>query len=184
MAAPSHSASRFPPAGGPGNGFTSGSNSGDDGHPSRGTPFALGATLWALGVLIAVVICVGAGIGLSAAINAYDRAEKRANANNDVALTRIAIRRAQQQSLVAAADVGAAQANAEARYTEAVGIRRAEDLIAAGKLTGAYLQYLAIQAQQAVATSGRNNTLIYLPSGNGGVPLVQDVARPNAATAP
>jgi hypothetical protein len=41
-------------------------------------------------------------------------------------------------------------------------------------LTPSYLQYEAIQAQKAVATSGRNNTLIYLPSGSGGVPLVQD----------
>jgi hypothetical protein len=41
-------------------------------------------------------------------------------------------------------------------------------------LTSRYLQYQAFQAQQAVATSGRNNTLIYLPSGTSGVPLVQD----------
>jgi hypothetical protein len=41
-------------------------------------------------------------------------------------------------------------------------------------LTPQYLQYEAIQAQKAIATSGRNNTLIYLPSGRTGVPLVQD----------
>jgi hypothetical protein len=41
-------------------------------------------------------------------------------------------------------------------------------------LTGHYLQHEAIQAQKAVATSGRNNTLIYVPSGSNGVPLTQD----------
>jgi hypothetical protein len=87
--------------------------------------------------LVAVVVAVGAGVGLSAAVSSYSRAEKRANANNQVALTRIAIRRENQQTLVADAQLGAAQANAQARYDEAVGIRRAEDAIS-GKLTPQY----------------------------------------------
>jgi len=51
--------------------------------------------------------------------------------------------------------------------------QRAQDEISK-TLTDRYLQYLAIQAQKSVGTSGRNNTLIYLPSGTNGVPLVQD----------
>jgi regulator of protease activity HflC (stomatin/prohibitin superfamily) len=111
--------------------------------------------------------------GLSAVVQAYHRAEQRANAENLVALTRIGIRTAEQQALVARAGVAAAKADAEKQYQEALGVRRAQDVIKMG-LTPSYLQYEAIQAQKAVATSGRNNTLIYLPSGNGGVPLVQD----------
>jgi hypothetical protein len=128
---------------------------------------------WSVGILIGVVVTVGAGIGLSAAVQAYHRAEQRANAENRVQLTRIDIRTAEQQALVARAGVATAKANAESQYQEAIGVRRAQAVIARG-LTPQYLQYEAIQAQKAVATSGRNNTLIYLPSGNGGVPLVQD----------
>jgi hypothetical protein len=136
-------------------------------------PFAVTATLWGLGILVALLATVATGVGLSLALNTYSRAEARANANDRVALTRIAIKQAKQQSLISYAQLGAARADAQRRYTEAVGIRRAQDVIA-GKLTSQYLQYLAIQAQMAVATSGRNNTLIYLPSGSNGVPLVQD----------
>jgi hypothetical protein len=128
---------------------------------------------WSAGILIGVVVTVGAGIGLSAAVQAYHRAEQRANAENLVRLTHIEIRRAEQQALVARAGVATAQANAESQYQQAIGVRRAQGVIAGG-LTPQYLQYEAIQAQKAVATSGRNNTLIYLPSGSGGVPLVQD----------
>jgi hypothetical protein len=136
-------------------------------------PFAVTAAQWGLGILVAVLATVATGVGLSVALNAYSRAEARANANNRVALVRIAIKQARQQSLVSYAQLGVARADAQRRYTEALGIRRAQDVIA-GKLTSQYLQYLAIQAQMAVATSGRNNTLIYLPSGSSGVPLVQD----------
>jgi hypothetical protein len=128
---------------------------------------------WSAGIFLGVVVVVGVGIGLSAAVQAYHRAEQRANAENLVRLTSIEIRRADQQALVARAGVATAKAHAESQYQGAIGVRRAQDVIKKG-LTPSYLQYEAIQAQKAVATSGRNNTLIYLPSGNGGVPLVQD----------
>jgi hypothetical protein len=128
---------------------------------------------WSVGILLGVVVVTGTGIGLSAAAQAYKRAEQRANAENLVRVTRIEIGRAQQEALVAHAQVAAAKADAEKQYQEAIGVRRAQDVISSG-LTPQYLQYEAIQAQKAVATSGRNNTLIYLPSGSGGVPLVQD----------
>jgi hypothetical protein len=128
---------------------------------------------WSLGSLVGLVVLAGTWIGLSAAVQAYKRAEQRANGQNMVQLTHIEIRRAQQQAFVARAQVAAAEADAEKHYQQAIGVRRAQDVITRG-LTPQYLQYEAIQAQKAVATSGRNNTLVYLPSGNGGVPLVQD----------
>jgi regulator of protease activity HflC (stomatin/prohibitin superfamily) len=128
---------------------------------------------WTLGVLLGAVLLTATWIGLSAGVSAYRRAEQRANAENLVRLAHIQIRRAEQQALVARAEVATAKADAEKQYQKAVGVRRSQETIMSG-LTPRYLQYEAIQAQKAVATSGRNNTLIYLPSGSGGVPLVQD----------
>jgi hypothetical protein len=125
---------------------------------------------WSLASLLGVVAIVATGVGLSAGVSAYKRAQQRASAENGVRLARIEVRRA---DLVARAQVVVAEAGAQARYQQAVGIRRAQDKIRQ-TLTAPYLQYEAIQAQKAAATSGRNNTLIYLPSGTSGVPLVQD----------
>ena len=188
MPASSSAGSVLPePRGLSGAGAPHGEGPGNTQQTSNGTnriAVALNAASWLGGLVVAAVVIIGVGIGLSVALRTVSRAEQRADANNRVALTRIAIRRANEQVRVAYAQVGAAQADAQARYTEAVGIRRAEDLIATGKLTNPYLQYLAIEAQRAVATSGRNNTLIYLPSGNGGVPLVQSVNHPTATAGP
>jgi hypothetical protein len=128
---------------------------------------------WSVGILLRIVVLTGTGIGLSAAVRAYKRAERRANAEHLVPVIRIEIGRAQAQALVARAQVAAAKADAEKQYQEAIGIRCAQGVIVRG-LTPQYLQSGAIQAQKAVARSGRNNTLIYRPSGSGGVPLVQD----------
>ncbi len=137
------------------------------------TSIARKLTLWGVAAVASVSLLVGVGIGLSAALKAYGRAEDRADARNNVALTHIAINRARQQAQITHAQIEATKADAEKRFAEAVGIRRAQNEIAS-TLTGHYLQYEAIQAQKAVATSGRNNTLIYVPSGSNGVPLFQD----------
>jgi hypothetical protein len=129
--------------------------------------------LWGTAGALTVVLVTGLGIGLSAAGRAYSRAEQRADAQNRVTLTHIAISRAEQQALITRAQIQATQADADKRFAEAVGIRRAQNEISS-TLTAHYLQYEAIQAQKAVATSGRNNTLIYVPSGPNGVPLTQD----------
>ncbi len=78
-----------------------------------------------------------------------------------------------QSSPAGRAQIEATRADADKRYQEAVGIRRAQDEISRS-LTSTHLQYEAIQAQKAIATSGRNDTLIYVPAGRNGVPLVQD----------
>jgi hypothetical protein len=128
---------------------------------------------WAGAAILTIGLLVGVGIAVSATVKAYGRSEQRADAENQVRLTEIAIRRAQQQALITRAQIAATQADAEKRFAQAVGIRRAQDEISQ-TLTSHYLQHEAIQAQKAIATSGRNNTLIYVPSGGNGVPLVQD----------
>jgi hypothetical protein len=129
--------------------------------------------LWSLAAVLGFVLVTAVGVGISAGVQAYKRAEERANAENGVRLTHIEISRARQQARITRAQIAATRADAEKRYQEAVGIRRAQDEISKS-LTGQYLQHEAIQAQKAVATSGRNNTLIYVPSGANGVPLTQD----------
>jgi hypothetical protein len=106
----------------------------------------------------------------------YNRYQKRAEANNRVKVTHIEIRRAEQQARINRAQIAATEAEADKRRAEAKGIRDAQDTIQA-TLTDRYLQHEAIQAQKAIATSGKNNSLIYLPSGPNGVPLVQDVSK-------
>jgi hypothetical protein len=142
---------------------------GNQGEKSTARKFSL----WGFGAILTVVLFVGVGIAVSAAVKAYTRAEQRYDAQNQVALTHIAINRAKQHALITRAQIVATQADADKRFAEAVGIRRAQDEISR-TLTANYLQYEAIQAQKAVATSGRNNTLIYVPSGSNGVPIVQD----------
>jgi hypothetical protein len=125
---------------------------------------------WSVTSVVVLTLVTATGVGLALGVSAYSRAEQRANGNNRVRLARIEARREETAAL---AGIEVARANATARYEDAVGIRRAQVEISAN-LTAPYLQYEAIQAQQAVATSGRNNTLIYLPAGTSGVPLVSD----------
>lgn len=146
-----------------------------------GTSVARRLVSWGSAAALTLVLLVGLGVGLSAALKAYGRAEKRADAKNGVTLTHIAINRARQQALITRAQIEATQADAEKRFQEAIGIRRAQNEISS-TLTANYLQHEAIQAQKAIATSGRNNTLIYVPAGENGVPLVQDPQNVNRLT--
>jgi type IV secretory pathway VirB2 component (pilin) len=146
---------------------------GADASPPPDPPVARKFTVWGVGAIVAAVLIVGVGIGLSAAVRSYRRAEARADARNRVTLTHIGIDRARQQAQITRAQIAATVADADKQFAQAVGIRRAQNEISR-TLTGNYLQYEAIQAQKAVATSGRNNTLIYVPSGPNGVPLTQD----------
>jgi hypothetical protein len=142
---------------------------GDQGPRSIARKFVL----WGGAAVLGLALFVGVGIAVSAIVKAYGRSEQRADAENRVTLTEIGIRRAKQQALITRAQIEATQADADKRVAQAVGIRRAQNEISR-TLTGHYLQYEAIEAQKAVATSGKNNTLIYIPSGSNGVPLVQD----------
>ena len=161
------------PADGGADGVSPGASAEPGGGEQRSAPIAVRLVLWGSGAVLALVVVVAVGVGISAAVKAYGRAEERADARNRVALTHIAIMRAQQQARITRAQIQATEADAQKRLAQAVGIRRAQDEIASS-LTGHYLQYEAIQAQKAVASSGRNNTLIYVPSGSNGVPLFQD----------
>lgn len=125
-------------------------------------------------VLLAVVglsIIVALFFGLGAVGKAYSRYQKREDAKNLVKVTATQIQVAEQQAKVNSAQIEATKAEAEKRYQEAIGIRRSQDEISK-TLTPMYLQFLAIEAQKAMAT-GNNHSEIYIPSGENGVPLVK-----------
>lgn len=106
----------------------------------------------------------------------YSRYQKRADANNNVKVTAINIRRAQQRAKIVAAQDGIVKAQADQRLIKARGIKKAQDEIQA-TLTPLYVQFEAIEAQKAIATSGQNNTVIYVPSGTNGTPVITQDAK-------
>jgi succinate dehydrogenase/fumarate reductase flavoprotein subunit len=120
----------------------------------------------AIGLIALLVI----GVFASGGCKAYSRYQKRQDANNDVAVTHIKIQQAQQQAQINRAQIAATVAEAQKRYEESVGIRRAQDEIQK-TLTPLYVQHEAVQAQLAMAHS-QNHTLIWAPSGTNGTPLV------------
>jgi ribosomal protein L29 len=60
---------------------------------------------------------------------------------------------------------------ADIRYQKSLGIRKAQDEIAK-TLTPLYVQFEMIQALEAIAHSGKNSSVIYIPSGAAGIPFV------------
>ncbi len=66
------------------------------------------------------------------------------------------------------------------RIVEAEGIAKSMEIINE-KLTPEYLQYLAIDAQKLMVGS-QNHTVVYIPVGNLGVPLVGAMSMPGAGT--
>lgn len=80
-----------------------------------------------------------------------------------------------RQTLVAKAraEKEAAELYAEAEVLRAAGAAKSAAIISK-TLEGntAYLQYLAIQSQKAMADSP-NHTTVYIPTGNNGIPLVK-----------
>lgn len=130
-----------------------------------------------IGVILVVALVISASIGGCGAIKSWQRGQARANAKNKVAITHIEIQNQKQQAQVVEAQNGIVQAQAQQRYLQAVGIRRAQDEIAK-TLTPLYIQHEAIQAEEQIAQSGQNSTVVYVPSGSMGVPLVQNAANP------
>lgn len=106
-----------------------------------------------IGLLI--VFCGAVGVGGCAGYKAFHRAQARADAANSAAVER--------------RKIDTIKAKAEQRFQESVGVRRAQDEIAK-TLTPLYVQHEAIQAMR---DSGAER--IYIPSGEQGIPMVNDV---------
>lgn len=132
----------------------------------NGTIKLVPTTFAAVGVLVLVVSIF---IGGCAGIKSFQRAQRRADANNAVSVTHIQIRQAQQQAQIVRAQNARVQALAEQRVIEAEGIRKAQDLISK-TLTPLYVQHEAIKT----LALGKGEK-VYIPVGPQGVPLVANV---------
>jgi len=123
-------------------------------------PF-LGITV-AAAVLLVVFSIIGS---LMFIFPAYGRYQKRANARNEITVNHIRIQQQEQR-------VKIAKQNANIRYQNAVGIKRAQDEIQK-TLTPIYVQFEMVDALKQIAASGSNNSVVYIPSGANGIPLIQ-----------
>lgn len=113
----------------------------------------------------AVIVALALLVGLIAGFKAFSRYQKRADANNNVKISAIEIRNQAQR-------VQIAKQKAQIRFQDAVGLREAQNEIAK-TLTPLYVAFEMTQALQAIATSGQNNSVIYLPTNpNNGLPVV------------
>lgn len=119
---------------------------------------------------VVIVLFVFMTFGGLSGCKAYNRYQKRADANNNVKVTAINIRKAEQQARIVHAQNAAVRAKAEQRVIEAEGIRKAQDLISK-TLTPLYVQHEAIKAQE----NDREGDRTYIPVGPQGVPLVANV---------
>lgn len=126
----------------------------------NGRPLAI----WPIAVLGAIVLVFGVG-GCMFGVPAFNRYQKRADASNRVKVNHINIRYLDQQKSIE-------KRKADIRVIHAVGIRKAQDEIQA-TLTPLYVQFEMVHALQAIAESGQNSSVVFVPTGNGnGLPIV------------
>lgn len=130
---------------------------------------------WVLVSVIGLVAIVLVFFGLLAMGKAFSRYQARADAQNQVKVSAIQIQNQAQR-------VQIAKQHAQIRFQNSVGIREAQDEIAK-TLTPLYVQFEMVEALKAIATSGHNNSVVYIPSGANGIPLVS-TTNPNEVRNP
>jgi hypothetical protein len=139
---------------------------------TRTTPIGVQIVYGFVALLLATLLLVGGASGCKS----WSRYQQRADASNQVKVTAIQIHNQQQR-------VKIAKQHAEIRYQNSIGIREAQDEIAK-TLTPLYVAFEMTQALQAVATSGNNNSVIYLPTNPAtGLPVVPTTNLPTATGA-
>jgi hypothetical protein len=116
--------------------------------------------------IVGFFVFIGLIVGLWGGIKSFSRYQRLADERNQTQVNDIQI--AQTAQLVKVQEQ-----KAQIQIAQAVGIAKAQDIIKS-TLTPAYLQYEAIEAQKAEINSP-NHTVIYIPSGSNGVPLVTTV---------
>jgi hypothetical protein len=113
---------------------------------------------WALFWLTITGLVLAVILGLMFALPAYNRYQARANAKNE--------------TITSVKQIQIAKNLAAARYETSIGLKRSQDEIRK-TLTPLYVQFELTQALQAIATSGSNDTVIYLPTDpKTGLPVV------------
>lgn len=135
-----------------------------------GTAAAVGA----LALVVALIISTIWGF------RAFNRTQRVADAKNVVTTSRIKannqvelnhIRISQQAQRVKIAEQEAA-----VRLREAEGVKAAQDEIAK-TLTPEYIQYEMTKVLADIAKSGKNSSVIYIPVGPDGLPVIADATK-------
>lgn len=121
-------------------------------------------TRMALYGVVVLFVVVGLLFGLAAVAKSFGRYQKRADANNNVKVSAIQIKNQAQR-------VQIAKQHAAIRYQNSIGVREAQDEIAK-TLTPLYVQFEMVEALKSIAASGKNNSVVFIPSGANGIPLV------------
>lgn len=114
------------------------------------------------GFILLIVIT----FGLTAFGKSFSRYQRLADERNQTQVNDIQI--AQTAQLVKVQ-----QQKAQIQVEQAKGIASSQEIIKSS-LTPLYIQYLAIEAQKSEVSSP-NHTIIYIPSGQNGIPLVNNV---------
>lgn len=127
----------------------------------------------AIALTLVITLLFGGITGCKAFSRYQDRADRSQSrsqalkdANNQVKITAIEIQNQGQR-------VEVAKQKAEIRKQDAIGVREAQDEIAK-TLTPLYVQYEMVEAIKEIAQSGSNSSVIFIPSGNAGIPLITD----------
>lgn len=132
-----------------------------------------------LASLVALIFALSAGSG------AYSRWNNVQNAKNKAQTARIdAANQAQvNQLLINSADqqIQIHQKQAKIRLADAVGIREAQDEVSK-TLTPLYVQFEMVDALKTIAESGKNNTVVYIPTGANGIPLISNTDQTQVGT--
>jgi hypothetical protein len=98
------------------------------------------------------------------------RYQLRADASNKVKVTDRLVRVRQAQINVE---------RAEAKVQEQIGRgQKLQNEQIAKKLTPLFVQYAMVKALEQIATSGKNNSLVFIPVGANGIPLVSNTNVP------
>lgn len=113
-----------------------------------------------------VVVLIALLLGLYMGTKAIGRYQKLQEAKNRVKVSQIEIRNQQQRVLIA-------QQEAEIRHEQSKGVREAQDEIAK-TLTPLYVQFEMVEAMKEIARSGSNSSVIFIPAGEAGIPLITD----------
>lgn len=121
-----------------------------------------------MAVIVAVALVFLLIFGIYVGFKTVGRSQNRADAKNRVKISTIEIANQAQR-------VEIAKQKAEIRQQDAIGVREAQDEIAK-TLTPLYVQFEMVEALKAIATSGSNNSVVYIPVGPNGIPLVDDVS--------
>lgn len=125
-------------------------------------------------VIVAIAGLIAIILGCMFGFKAYGRYQSRADANNKVTTSRIEannkvklneIEISQQQQRVKIE-----QQKAQIRFEKSKGIREAQDEIAK-TLTPLYVQFEMTEALKEIALSGKNSSVIYIPTGADGLPV-------------